>query len=73
MIGNDIPIDKTHTHYVSIKPPSYLVEAIKTVALLHEGKKVKMWDNIESYEDLEFEAKAKSGYAIQLAVKKKSF
>ena len=68
MIGSDIQIDPMHPHYVSIKPPSYFVDTINTVVLLHNGKKVKTWDNIMSYEDLEFEAIAKSGYQIKITI-----
>jgi len=66
MVGNDIPIDETYIHYVSIKPPSYFADSIKTITLLHNGRKIKKWDKIASYEDLEFEARARSGYTIRV-------
>jgi len=67
-IGKDLLIDKTHRHYVSVKPPSYMVNSIKEIVLFHNRKKIKSWKNITTYEDLEFITIARYGYKLRVKV-----
>ncbi len=64
LIGKDIVIDEAHPHFLSIKPPSYFMESLDAVTLFHDNKRIKTWDNIQSYEDLEFIADSPSGYKL---------
>lgn len=67
-IGKDILIDKTHPHYVSVKPPSYMVNSIKEIVLFHNKRKIKSWKNITTYEDLEFISNTRYGYKLRVKV-----
>ncbi len=66
LIGKDIIIDDDHTHFVSIKPPSYLLGSIESITLFHNERTIKIWKDVHSYDDLEFVANSSSGYKIQV-------
>ncbi|MFC1505221.1 hypothetical protein ACFL5W_01760 [Thermodesulfobacteriota bacterium] len=65
-IGEDIQINEGEYHYGYIKPPVYHLDKITKIVLYYDNKIDRVWDNIQSYNDLEFKIKNKLNYKMKV-------
>ena len=65
-LGKNIEVSSLRPHFVSIKVPTYFVDKIIKVSLLHNNIVKETWNKFDGYSDLRFKIEEKDGYTIKL-------
>lgn len=64
--GKDIEVNEENPHFVSIKPPAYFVKKMNRIELLQKGMVIHSWNDINYYNDLDFQITDSQGYEIKV-------
>lgn len=68
-LGKDIEVSSIRPHYVTLKPPSYLVGSIARVEIRRGDDLIDAWDNVVDYVDLPFVIQGRDGYTLHVFLK----